>query len=127
MVVKPTRSAKRTDTSRRSATGGDVGPSDAGMADAKTATPAVGPVNDVPHSPQNFASAGLAVPQLGQETASTVPHSLQNLRPASFSVAQFEQITCSMWPSGDEPYQPTRRPPSTGRTGRRRLNGQRRS
>ena len=49
--------------------------------------------NTVPHSPQNFASAGFWAPQLGHPDARRAPHSMQNLRPTSFSVLQLAQIT----------------------------------
>src|SRR6266571_1507647 len=86
-AVKPTRSANRTETSRRSATG---------VASDPLAVPGavVAPsASDVPHSPQNFAPASFDVPQFGQSKASGDPHSRQNFLPASFSVEQLGQIT----------------------------------
>ena len=83
--MKPTRSAKRTETSRRSA----GGPTSVGVADAATAPSAL------PHSPQNFMVGAFAVPQLGQVCASALPHSPQNFRPASFSEPQDEHLTTS--------------------------------
>ena len=38
-----------------------------------------------PHSPQNFISGALGVPQDGHARASELPHSPQNFRPSSFS------------------------------------------
>ena len=81
-VVKPTRSTNRTDTSRRS-----VPPAPRAR---RSARPAGSPSRPArrravdPHSPQNLSSAALAVPQVGQASASRWPHSLQNLRPGSF-------------------------------------------
>jgi hypothetical protein len=46
-----------------------------------------------PHSPQNFAAAGFAAPQVPQTAASGVPHSRQNLRPGSFCAPQLVQVT----------------------------------
>ena len=46
-----------------------------------------------PHSPQNLATAGLAVPHTAQITPSREPHSAQNLRPASFEVPHTLQTT----------------------------------
>src|ERR671930_1114507 len=86
IVVKPTRSANRTETSRRSATGAiGAGGSPAGA--TSTASRASGE----PHSPQNLAPGEFATPQDGQATASGLPHSAQNFRPGSFSVAQLGQ------------------------------------
>ena len=83
--MKPTRSANRTETSRRSA----AGPMSAGVVDAAKAPSAL------PHSPQNFMVGGFAAPQLGQVCASALPHSPQNFRPASFSEPQDEHLTTS--------------------------------
>ena len=99
-AVKPTRSTKRTETRRRSATGPDaeswrpfpetVGAS--AVADLVSATsPAA--ARELPHSPQNFAPAGLTVPHTGQVAASRAPHSTQNLRPSSFAVPQLAQVS----------------------------------
>src|SRR5580704_14683834 len=56
-VVNPTRSANRTDTSRRSATGADWVVAGSGAAAADT--PGLGaPASAVPHSPQNFRPDG---------------------------------------------------------------------
>ena len=79
--MKPTRSAKSTETSRRSAAG-------AAVRERRT-RPAAAP-SAAPHSPQNFTVGGFAVPQLGHARASAVPHSPQNFRPASFSEPQDE-------------------------------------
>src|SRR6266542_803567 len=87
-LVNPTRSAKRTDTSRRSAAGAAEG---WGWALGTTSDGAVAARGD-PHSPQNFTVVGFGAPQFAQTRASGVPHSPQNLRPGSFSVPQAEQI-----------------------------------
>jgi hypothetical protein len=86
-VVNPTRSAKRIETTRRSATEawpraatGDIAPALAGSGWA--------------HSPQNFSPGSFRAPQDGQGSASGAAHSEQNFRPVRFSVPQFEQTTC---------------------------------
>jgi hypothetical protein len=78
-AVKPTRSAKRTDTSRRSAAGAEAGGGVAGAGE---------PASAVPHSPQNLTPGAFGVPHDGQAVDSGLPHSPQNLRPASFADAQ---------------------------------------
>jgi hypothetical protein len=75
-LVKPTRSAKSTETSRRSATGGAAVGTDRVGAGAASA---------VPHSPQNFTPGAFGDPQFAHATASGVPHSPQNFLPASFA------------------------------------------
>ncbi len=90
-VVNPTRSAKRMETSRRSATGASAEVEGPGWKGA--VVEGRGPATSgVAHSPQNFAVAEFVVPQAGQTAARRPPHSPQNLRPASFSVPQLEQI-----------------------------------
>src|SRR4051794_24857261 len=69
-VVKPTRSPKRTDVTRRSATRG-------GALFWWGIGAAITPGADVPHSAQNFPVT--AAPQLAQEVACGMPHSGQNL------------------------------------------------
>ena len=87
-VVKPTRSAKRIVTSRRSATGAElVGPGRTVVAGEDVAPATRG----FAHSPQNFAVGRLAVPQAGHTCVSRAAHSMQNLVPAGFSVPQLEQ------------------------------------
>src|ERR1700675_4740078 len=73
-VVKPTRSAKSTDTIRRSATGatGAAGAGGGGRGPA-TDVPAAAPASDVPHSPQNLPVGGFAAPHAGHVTARLVP------------------------------------------------------
>src|SRR5215472_13662491 len=89
-VVNPTKSAKSTETSRRSATGAAwaVG------SGAGTAEP--GPCDDapstLPHSPQNFWPGGFAIPHDGQASASGAPHSPQNFWPEGLSAAHRGQI-----------------------------------
>ena len=76
-AVKPTRSAKRTETRRRSAAGA--------LAAGAAAAGAVVAPSAVPHSPQNFTDGAFGVPHDGHVCASVVPHSPQNFRPASFA------------------------------------------
>ena len=95
--VKPTRSANRTETSRRSATGAAVlsGPAMRGCPE----------LSDAPHSPQNFAVGGFAVSHAGQASVSAVPHSPQNFLPTSFSALQALQrsvVTDAVWHVEDE-------------------------
>src|SRR5919198_6160344 len=90
-AVNPTRSANKTETSRRSASGGAGGPAGAG-------TWASG-VSAAPHSPQKRSPGSLSVPQAGQSTASGRPQLAQNLRPSRFSVPQFGQFISIL--SGD--------------------------
>src|ERR1700694_2486895 len=59
--------------------------------------PAADP-NEVPHSWQNFALAGLAKPHFGQQPLNDSPHSLQNFAPAAFSALHLEQVTCPCLP-----------------------------
>ena len=85
--MKPTRSANRTETSRRSAAG----------ASRARAAAAPGPAwaeAGAPHSPQNFSLPARAAPHDPHESASGVPHSMQNFFPCGFSAAQLGQI---MW------------------------------
>ena len=78
--VKPTRSAKSTETSRRSA-----------AVRCRAAAPEAPLRSAEPHSPQNFIVGAFAVPHDGQARASALPHSPQNLRPSSFSALQVGQ------------------------------------
>ena len=80
-VVKPTRSAKRTVTSLRSAAVETAG-SGAGAA-----------ISGEPHSPQNFVPGAFAVPHDGQARERGLPHSPQNFRLCSFSSPQAGQAT----------------------------------
>src|ERR1700720_264061 len=90
-VVNPTRSANKTDTSRRSATGADWVAAGSGAAAADT--PGLGaPASAVPHSPQNFCPRGFAVPHEEQPSASPAPHSPQNFWPDGLSAEHREQI-----------------------------------
>jgi hypothetical protein len=76
--VKPTRSAKRTETKRRST---PVAAGDATRA--------------LPHSPQKRSSGSFAAPQVGHAIASGEPHSAQNFRPARFNRPHDRQVTPS--------------------------------
>src|SRR5439155_27106019 len=100
--VKRTRSAKRTVTSRRSASGSAVAartraPAMAGATVAvevpATAPLAAAPSRVEPHSLQKRAPGWLGVPQFGQTAASRSPQLLQNLLPAGFSVPQLGQFS----------------------------------
>ncbi|GIU94639.1 MAG: hypothetical protein KatS3mg012_1096 [Gaiellaceae bacterium] len=82
--MKPTRSAKRTETRRRSAAG-------AAVSVALSASRGACAASAFPHSPQNLTPGGFGVPQEGQASAREAPHSPQNLRPASFAVPQAGQ------------------------------------
>jgi hypothetical protein len=98
-VVKPTRSAKRIETSRRSATGALVEVAaeeieDVELALEDAALAAVTPATSgVAHSPQNFDVDEFVAPHDGQIAASALPHSPQNLRPASLVNPQLLQTT----------------------------------
>jgi hypothetical protein len=85
--VKPTRSANRTETRRRSADG--VGAA-AGVAIAVGWATGL---RGVPHSPQNLSRGAFGVPQFGQGLAKGLPHSPQNFRSGSFSVPHCGQTT----------------------------------
>ena len=102
-VVNPTRSANRTLTTRRSATGVVVGPS------AAAAAPSVG----VPHAGQNLAPGGRGAEQARQPASRRAPHSGQNFWPAWTSVWQFGQFTRLSASSSGRPRQRT----STGGSG----------
>src|SRR5690348_15692961 len=95
--VNPTRSAKRTETRRRSA---------AGFSRVATGASAA---SGVPQSPQNASSGSFTAPQLGHASASGDPHREQNFRPGRFSVPHEGQFTprslgverASFHPTGD--------------------------
>ena len=87
--MKPTRSANRTDTTRRSMAGAEVAEAAAG---SRAIAPGLAVVSGLPHSPQNLLSGAFGEEQEPQITTSAVPHSLQNLRPASLSAPHAEQI-----------------------------------
>src|SRR5437763_5042208 len=73
-VVKPTRSANRTETSRRSAAGslGGGWPM-LGRREVAAVSPSA-----APHSPKNFRPGGLGCPQTPQRLAMEAQHSPQN-------------------------------------------------
>jgi hypothetical protein len=89
--VKPTRSANRTLTSRRSAIGS------AALALAGSEAELAGVIARLligaAHSEQNLAAGRLVAPQLGQRAANGVAHSMQKRAPARFSVPHVVQIT----------------------------------
>ena len=80
--MKPTRSAKRTETRRRSAVGSAV----LGWRAAMSAG-----ARGAPHSPQKSSPGSLVAPQAGQAALSGLPHFAQNLRPSRFSTLQLGQ------------------------------------
>ena len=86
--MKPTRSAKSTDTRRRSATaiamGGAAAAPGAGWAMAGSSEPQFA---------QKWADGRLAWPHTGQPDASRVPHWMQKFAPAWLAVPQLSQIT----------------------------------
>ena len=93
--MKPTRSANRIVTSRRSATGPVSGPDGPGRTvfAGRGVVPAT---SGVAHSPQKRMSASFGAPHEGHSSASGAAQPPQNLRPDRFSVPQFEQTTqCS--------------------------------
>ena len=81
-VVNPTRSLKRTETTRISAT------EDAAELGGPPIAAAIGP----PQAPQNFASAlAGTVPHDGHGEGSGLPHSSQNRWPTGLSFSQWVQ------------------------------------
>ena len=80
--MKPTRSANRIETRRRSAVGASGLPA---------AAAAPGLRRSVPHSPQNLTPGAFDVPHDGHADARAVPHSPQNFLPGSFVVPQTGQ------------------------------------
>ena len=97
-VVKPTRSAKRTETRRRSATG-------ATTADAASPGRAVTAARRLQCQAgsrtrhRTSRQAALAAPQDGQASASRDAHSVQNLRPLRSSLPQFENNDAAATPN----------------------------
>ena len=93
--VKPTRSANRTVTSRRSATGADVANAAGSEGrDGAPSEPAWSPLNRCRNSTTELGSGPeSAAPQVGQPEASAVPHSRQNFRPGLLAAPQFAQVT----------------------------------
>src|SRR5207237_960942 len=89
-VVNPTRSAKSTETSLRSAAGASR---TGGLGATTTTAPGT---SGAPQSPQNFTPEGLGLPHSGHERASELPHSPQNFRRGSFSAPQFGQSVISV-------------------------------
>ena len=95
--MKPTRSANRIETSRRSADvadATDVTPiaATAGTASSLEAVEAPAPSGDA-HSPQNESPGSYDAPQDGQVSARGAAHRTQNFRPGLLSAPQFEQLT----------------------------------
>src|SRR5919201_798603 len=89
-VVKPTRSAKRTETRRRSAAGACRGGGVLGVAAAA--------VRAVPHSAQKRCPSAYGAPHDGHASASGAPHSTQNFAVATLSVPQLGQVIASNIP-----------------------------
>src|SRR6185437_6321524 len=92
-VVKPTRSAKSTLTTRRSVVcWGDVAEgTNVPVVDPDPPGPSSSATSRVPQLPQKRAPATIGAPQVGQPRR--VPHRTQNLASGRFSVEQLEQIT----------------------------------
>jgi hypothetical protein len=116
-VVKPTRSANRTDTRRRSV----AGPVPLGATAAGGASGRASALRGEPHSPQNLLSGVFGAEHDGQTSASGAPHSLQNFRPRSFSVPQLGQRITDPSPARRVPRDP--RPREAGRYPRSRPPG----
>ena len=92
-VVNPTRSAKSTETRRRSETGSCLGFSWSGACEGVTRE-----LVTAPHSEQNFAPAARGAEHDAHARASVAPHSEQNFAPGAFSVPQASQCmvpTCT--------------------------------
>src|SRR5579875_3808992 len=77
-VVNPTRSAKRTETRRRSVCTTSAAATRAAL---RGRSGTIG----LPHSLQNLAAEGTGEPHEGQERERGAPHSEQNLLPSRFS------------------------------------------
>src|SRR5947207_8145376 len=96
-VVNPTRSANRTETSRRSITepGWGVGSEpDPGVGKGRPGVEVPdAALRSAPHTPQNLSPGSLAPPQAGQAMARVAPHSEQNRLSGRFSVPQFGHVT----------------------------------
>src|SRR3954470_15175259 len=90
--VKPTRSANKTLTRRRSATVSFRAPGAFGATGAAAAGAAERVPSGVAHSEQNFAFGRLTNPQLGHPDTSGDAHSMQNFAPGMFWVPQAPQI-----------------------------------
>src|ERR1700694_3113952 len=88
---KPTRSANRTDTSRRCADAGSGTCCAEPWAERAGCGAQPGWPTCVPHSSQNLASGRSGVEQLAQVRAKAAPHSEQNLLPARLSAPQLGQ------------------------------------
>ena len=86
--MKPTRSANRTETSRRSAAAGS-GATGLLRGDAS-------PASAPPHSSQNACSGSAAAPHEGQASASGDPQPRQNLAPGRFSVPHAAQVVTTL-------------------------------
>src|SRR5262245_30643614 len=91
-LVKPTMSANRTETRRRSALAGAAAGAGAG-AGAEAAGPLTCDVSAEPHSPQKSNWASFRAPQDGQTLARVAPQWPQNFRPVGLSVPHCGQTT----------------------------------
>jgi hypothetical protein len=109
-VVNPTRSANRTDTSRRSATGADWVVAGSGAAAADT--PGLGaPASAVPHSPQNFWPDGLCAEHREQIILSEGYRPRTGTEKARKTTALSPDTDCPLgWGAGSTPFGPTPRP-----------------
>ena len=90
--MKPTRSAKRTETRRRSATGVSAAAA-GGVAVVPAGRP--GAWAGVPHSGQNLALGLNAAPHDEHAASMRVPHSGQNFWPGRTSLWQVGQCTAT--------------------------------
>src|SRR4051812_6287954 len=95
------RSAKSTETSRRSVAGS--GTEAAGAGEAGTATGVVAAVTASPQIPQNLWPAGTASPQAGHPDSTGLPHRPQNRWPAGTFARQLGHglMPKTLVPSGE--------------------------
>ena len=133
--VKPTRSANRTETSRRSLAVPAGWPPNPGLPFRRVAVqcrPARGspasatppaavvgalvpgaplPASAAPQSPQKRAPGRLRAPQSEHVATSAEPHASQNRRPAAFALPQRSQVTGSVGHAGQGSRTAARRKP----------------
>src|SRR3954453_11048627 len=96
--VKPTRSAKRSETISRSETGAAL-VATASVVTGEADVAGAG-VSSVPHSLQNLPPV-TGAPQLGHVAASGVPHSEQNFAPGRLTAPQLAQLSSAIRASRD--------------------------
>src|SRR3954453_17936213 len=94
--VKPTRSANRSETMRRSETGtasaGAAASAAATGGELATSAAVAAAPSDAPHSLQNFPEPA-AAPHCGHVAAMDAPHSEQNFAPARLAAPQLRQTS----------------------------------